>query len=340
MPEVSVKEWDAFFSSFPEAHYHQSSAWGDLKASFGFYEPVHVIAQNAGAQILFPRLPLGIKIGYIPNGPIGSDWQDLWPHIDQACKKRGASFVKVEPDVLEPVNSHILSQMAGFSQVKETIQHRRNIVIDIRGNPDTWIAHMHKSTRKNFHKAIQEGVIVSETDDVGLFYRLFSCTATRRSFVPRPLDYFQKFYDNFIKHNEQKKLHGIMLVAQDHNIPLSAKMILVNGSRAWAIYAGNCEKSIDVKQNCLLHLEGMRWAASQGCTTYDLDGGIPDYDKEFLEANLSRTEGSWGLYRFKRGFGGSVVRTIGAWDRVYNPLMYALYRFYIFASGRYRDEGF
>ena len=33
----------------------------------------------------------------------------------------------------------------------------------------------------------------------------------------------------------------------------------------------------------------------------------------------------WGVYRFKRGFGGELKRAVQAMDRVYNPLLYKLY---------------
>jgi lipid II:glycine glycyltransferase (peptidoglycan interpeptide bridge formation enzyme) len=33
----------------------------------------------------------------------------------------------------------------------------------------------------------------------------------------------------------------------------------------------------------------------------------------------------WGVFRFKEGLGGTVVRTLGAWDFVPNLLWYALY---------------
>jgi lipid II:glycine glycyltransferase (peptidoglycan interpeptide bridge formation enzyme) len=55
--------------------------------------------------------------------------------------------------------------------------------------------------------------------------------------------------------------------------------------------------------------------------------GVPDYDEETLEAQFTeRQDGLWGVYRFKRGFGGQLTRTIGAWDRAYRPLRYRLYR--------------
>jgi peptidoglycan pentaglycine glycine transferase (the first glycine) len=69
----------------------------------------------------------------------------------------------------------------------------------------------------------------------------------------------------------------------------------------------------------------MRWARGQGCRAYDL-WGVPDEEEEVLEAGFEeRSDGLWGVYRFKRGFGGRLVRTIGAWDLVYAPLRYRLY---------------
>jgi lipid II:glycine glycyltransferase (peptidoglycan interpeptide bridge formation enzyme) len=69
----------------------------------------------------------------------------------------------------------------------------------------------------------------------------------------------------------------------------------------------------------------MLWAREQGCRVYDL-WGVPDEDAETLEAEFTqRSDGLWGVYRFKRGFGGRVTRSIGAWDLVYAPLRYRLY---------------
>ena len=69
----------------------------------------------------------------------------------------------------------------------------------------------------------------------------------------------------------------------------------------------------------------MQWAKARNCTTYDL-WGVPDADEAALEAAFKqRSDGLWGVYRFKRGFGGRLLRTVGAWDRVYHPFLYALY---------------
>ncbi|MCD4739410.1 MAG: peptidoglycan bridge formation glycyltransferase FemA/FemB family protein, partial [Anaerolineae bacterium] len=59
---------------------------------------------------------------------------------------------------------------------------------------------------------------------------------------------------------------------------------------------------------------------ARGCTTYDL-WGVPDYNEGILEEEFAeRSDGLWGVYRFKRGFGGQVVRFAGLWEKSLNPL--------------------
>ena len=69
--------------------------------------------------------------------------------------------------------------------------------------------------------------------------------------------------------------------------------------------------------NHALQWAGITWAAGRGCASYDL-WGIPDevgadpaaYAEDFAE----QQGGLWGVYRFKQGFGGQIVRYTGAWD--------------------------
>ena len=69
----------------------------------------------------------------------------------------------------------------------------------------------------------------------------------------------------------------------------------------------------------------MCWAKERGCSTYDL-WGIPEEaglgQEQDMEAALERG-GLWGVYRFKRGFGGRVVR-YASHDYVYSRFFYWL----------------
>jgi lipid II:glycine glycyltransferase (peptidoglycan interpeptide bridge formation enzyme) len=65
----------------------------------------------------------------------------------------------------------------------------------------------------------------------------------------------------------------------------------------------------------------MRWHATR-LVKYDL-WGVRMLSK--LKKFTTRFDGLWGVYRFKRGFGGELRRAAGPWDRVYLPRMYRIY---------------
>ena len=66
----------------------------------------------------------------------------------------------------------------------------------------------------------------------------------------------------------------------------------------------------------LLQWEAMKHAKSNGCTAYDLWGAPEVFDE---------SDSMWGVYRFKEGLGGDVVRTLGAYDFAPNKLWYKMY---------------
>ena len=110
-------------------------------------------------------------------------------------------------------------------------------------------------------------------------------------------------------------------------------MVFAQGKRAWYLYGASNNLDRNRMPTYLLQWDALRWARAQGCTEYDL-WGVPDEDADVLEAEFTqRSDGLWGVYRFKRGFGGQVKRAVGAWDRVYKPELYYLYRLYFRLRG-------
>lgn len=317
---LTTSQWSEFLLQHPEAHYQQSPCWGEAKSVAGYADPVYIATQSAGAQILFPRLPMGIKIAYIPNGPIGKGWLPLWQEIDHFCRIRGVIFLKVEPDAYEPLQQDILDELQGFQHVVEYIQPRRNIVVDLTGSEEEWLARMRRTGRQNTKHALQRGVKVRESDDLITFWQMVQSTAFRRGFQLRGISYFEKIYHGYrlCAENPLNSFRCVILLAEYENKPLAGLMTISGGSRCWGVYTGCTAEERERRPAHLLHFEAMRWAARHGCTTYDI-GSVPDYDEDYLESHCNQTEQSWGLYRFKRGFGGKVVRTVGAYDPCIYP---------------------
>ena len=132
MELLSPQEWEHFISKNPQTHILQTSSWGALKSGFG-WSPRFIRQGDTGAMVLFRRLPLGLSVAYIPRGPVGREnWDELWPALDDLCRKEKALFLRVEPDIWEPVNDDFINdQLPGFIQTDQTIQPPRTIMIDL-----------------------------------------------------------------------------------------------------------------------------------------------------------------------------------------------------------------
>lgn len=322
MPIVDHLSWKQFIETNPSSHALQSFSWGALKKDFG-WESVHFISGKSGAQILLKSLPLGYTLAYIPKGPIGKDWSILFTEIDAFCKENNCVFLKIEPDSWED-EFHIGLIGLGFRPSPHVIQPSRTILLDISGSEDDILGRMKQKTRYNTRLAIKKEVVVSISDNIAEFSSMMDITAQRDAFGVHTQAYYQKAYDLFYPDGK-----CALLVAKYQDQPLAGLMVFTSGNRAWYLYGSSTNQHRNRMPTYLLQWEAIRWAREKGCTTYDL-WGVPDEDEEFLEANFSkRNEGLWGVYRFKRGFGGEIRRTIGAFDKVYNPIMYFIYQFIV-----------
>ena len=322
MPVLSASEWDSFLTGYPEAHVLQSSAWGELKAAFD-WTPVRITSGMSGAQVLFRRLPLGFSVAYVPKGPLGdyAAWENLWPELDRVCRQRRAVFLLVEPDASEPLSAGLASTMQKFGQAAPPIQPRRTVLVDISGTEEQVLERMKQKTRYNIHLAERKGVLVNQVDDLAGFNALMKVTGARDGFEVHSPQYYRRAFDLFSPHER-----CALLIAEYEGRPLAGLMVFYRGGRAWYFYGASSDEERNRMPTYLLQWQAMRWARQRGCHAYDL-WGIPDEEEEALEAHFTdRSDGLWGVYRFKRGFGGRLDRSAGAWQRVYNPFLYRLYQ--------------
>ncbi len=314
--------WQNFLASHPEAHLLQTAEWGEFKSAFG-WQPLRIAVANTGAQVLLRRLPLGFSLAYIPRGPVGSDWQALWPEVSRDCRQHKAILIKVEPDVWESPGDTSLHALNGFRPSSQTIQPPRTMVVSLEGDEETLLNRMKQKTRYNIRLAQKKEVKVRPSNDFRCFHDMMLATAARDGFDVHSLDYYRTAYSLFHPPGKCE-----LLLAEYADQPLAALMVFAHGQRAWYFYGASSDLERNRMPAYLLQWEAMRWARAQGCREYDL-WGIPDASEGELEAGFEkRTEGLWGVYRFKRGFGGQVKRTIGAWDYPYYPLLYRLYHWW------------
>lgn len=321
MTEVTLTEWNSFLTKFPNAHLLQMGEWGELKKDFGWNPVRFILDREVGAQILFRRLPLGLTLGYMPKPVDGGQWtadsDKFWHEVDLICKRNRAVFLKVEPDTWEEEFSF---QPSAFRISSHNIQPPRTVIVSIKDDEEQILAHMKPKCRYNIRLAEKKGVTVRAWDDIAAFHAMMTVTGGRDKFGVHSKEYYQRAYDLF-----HPKGMCELLLAEYEGKPLASLMVFTNGKRAWYVYGASNNEERNRMPTYLIQWEAIRWAKARGCEEYDL-WGVPDEDEETLEAQFEkRSDGLWGVYRFKRGFGGEVKRAAQALDRVYNPLLYWMY---------------
>jgi peptidoglycan pentaglycine glycine transferase (the first glycine) len=325
MPEVNLTDWNKFLDNYLNAHLLQMGEWGELKKDFG-WKPARIIFDSqTGAQILFRRLPLGLTIGYLPKPVMGDKLQEtsneFWKEVDSVCKRNKAIFLKLEPDTW---SKEFILHPLSFILSSHNIQPPRTIVISIKDNEDQILSRMKPKCRYNIRLAEKKGITVRAWDDIPAFHEMMTVTGGRDNFGVHSKEYYQRAYELF-----HPKGTCELLVAEYEGKPLASLMVFANGKRAWYVYGASNDHERNRMPTYLLQWQAIRWAKARGCDEYDL-WGVPDENEQILEANFeSRHDGLWGVYRFKRGFGGQLKRAAQALDRVYNPLLYWLYTKYI-----------
>jgi peptidoglycan pentaglycine glycine transferase (the first glycine) len=351
MPLVSFETWKEFIAQQPTPHILQTAEWGELKRGFG-WDVSRIVSGDVGVQILFRKLPLGFTVAYCPKpviskpgaspeqietkrrpefieGSKGDFDSEFWDEVDAVCKKKRAVFLKIEPDSWDDSASPALHPQRGasvsilhsaFQVSPHNIQPPRTIIISLEGTDDEILARMKQKCRYNVRLAEKKGVTVRSWDDLDGFHRMMTVTGGRDGFGVHSLEYYKKAYDLF-----QPAGMADILVAEYEGKPLAALMVFALGKRAYYLYGASTDEERNRMPTYLLQWRAMQWARERGCTEYDL-WGVPDADEETLEAQFeSRHDDLWGVYRFKRGFGGQVKRAAQALDRVYMPWLYKLY---------------
>ena len=344
-----ANEWNDLIAGLPNPHLLQTWEWAQVKAKYG-WNPIPFVWYSqsstvkdqpvAAAMVLKRRIPIGgfaarLKILYIPKGPF-MDWSDellrkrVLDDLQSFAKKQGAIFLKIDPDVVlgtgisgsdgsiedsmgQVVAAELKRRDWLFSS--DQIQFRNTVMIDLSVSEEEMLARMKQKTRYNIRLAGRKGVTVriGVKEDLSMLYKMYAETSVRDGFVIRDEGYYQTVWQSFMA-AESPTCEP--LIAEVDGEAVAAIFIFYFAGRAYYLYGMSREIHREKMPNYLLQWEAVRRAKARGCRFYDL-WGAPD---EFNE-----NDSMWGVFRFKEGLGGEVVRTLGAWDYTPRPFWYKMY---------------
>lgn len=337
--EPDAASWDAFVDAHPQGGLLQQSGWGALKSGFGWRARRLAVCDErgrllAGASLLL-RPRYGLSVAYTPRGPLlaGEPIVDqlLLTGLTRVARQARAVLLRLEPALSEAepqaaaLHSWLLLQ--GLRPVA-SIQPRSSIHVDLTRSEETILASCSKGHRADIRRAARAGlrVRVGETVDLATFQALMESTGVRAGFGVHSAAYYRAAWQHF------QPRARLLLAEQDEQV-VAAHLVFADAQAGLYLYSGADEAGLRTGANHLLAWEALRWARGLGCAHYDL-WGIPDAlgraavaptaeARAVLEA-AAASDPLFGVYRFKKGFGGHVLRYMPAYDRVLIAPLYHL----------------
>jgi len=317
--------YNRFVASHSKGHFLQLWEWGQVKEGMGWEKLPLILEEDgeirASLLILKRALPIpGLKkcIFYSPRGPVVDlDSEELcralFEGAARVAKDHGAIFLKIDPDVdhRNTEFDEILNRL-GFRKNEtglnfEGVQPRFVFRLDITPSETALLENMHQKWRYNIRLASRKGVVIRQAEskeDLRTFYDILLETARRDKFLIRGYEYFEWIWDYMVLNG-----YGQIFVAEYEGQAISAALAMILGDKAWYLYGASSNEHRNVMPNYLIQWEMIRWAKQQGCTMYDFRG---------VSGDLDESNPLYGLYRFKKGFGGEFTEFIGEYDQVYS----------------------
>jgi len=337
------QEWNAIIEQMPNPHLLQTWEWGQVKAEFG-WRPFHRVWREDG-QVVAAALVLerevrlagvgpALRMHYTPKGPLLIDWADpalrqrVLADLEADARQRSAFLLKIDPDVPtgfgEPgsedavdhaAGEHLIGELSasGWRFSNEQIQFRNTVLLDLAASEEDLLMAMKSKTRYNVRLAGRKGVTVrrGSAADLETLFGMYAETAVRDGFAIREKHYYLTVWQTFLDSGML-----VPLVAEVEGEPVAGLLLFAFGGTAWYIYGMSRDMHRNLMPTYLLQWEAIRLAKEKHCRVYDL-WGAPD--------RFAQDDSMWGVYRFKQGLGGQVMRTVGAWDLPLRPLVFRLY---------------
>jgi peptidoglycan pentaglycine glycine transferase (the first glycine) len=332
------QQWNDFVATSECCNITQSFEWGELAPHLGAEAMRVGVVDDQGKLcaamlVLISTAPVIRRTYfYAPRGPVIDDPDTpamtvLLNFVKAEARKRGAFMLKVEPSVADGDACWLVAlRKRGFQPTPYASHIRHEWVLDLRPDEKTLLAGMKEKWRYNIRLAARKGITVRQGQgqtDLDTFYRIYQTTSERDQFFIHNKEHYEDVMRLF---GEGER--AALFLAEYEGEAIAGIIVLRFGRWSWYMYGASSNEHRNLMPNHLLQWNGMQWAKAHDCWYYNFRG-IPDILEEGQEL--------WGVYVFKRGFGGYAIRSLETHDLAYQPVIYAVYR-RLLDLKRWRDE--
>ena len=240
--KADEEEYTKFLENHERCNFQQSLEWAKVKTS---WKSEVILAEDSDKKIIgslmvwIRKIPFFGNIMYSARGPVCDIHnmevlQQLAEGAKELAKKYDAIVLRIEPDIKSDDEEfkNIMLQL-GFlikddaKNFRDEIQPRYVFRLDTKGkSEDEIFKAFHQKTRYNVRLATKKGVTVKDgtREDLKDFHKIMITTGIRDGFITRPLEYFEKMYD------ELGPEHMKILMAYYDGKPISGVIPIMYGN--------------------------------------------------------------------------------------------------------------
>ncbi len=345
----------------PASSFLQTPFWASFKERHG-WKPLYFLVEGAGSRepvpltVLVRRVARVASIAYVPLGPdvdiAGRNERSallvtltrlLRPYLPKTtlCVRFDPPWGTVETIgdhaeegegiLARPSNPLRETPVRPVRRASADVQPPDTVILDLALDEETLLSAMKPKWRYNIRLGEKKGVTIralsgKDAEEAGIdaFYALYLETSARDGIAIHSRSY----YRDLVRHAEENaartvrspldKSASVRVYLAEHEGDLLASIVtLFAGDEAVYLYGASSNEKRNLMPAYSLQWRAIRDAKAAGCARYDFYG-IPPTDDP--------AHPMYGLYRFKTGFGGSIVHRVGSLDVPAIPVLYGWYR--------------
>ncbi|MFA6653480.1 MAG: peptidoglycan bridge formation glycyltransferase FemA/FemB family protein [Candidatus Delongbacteria bacterium] len=253
-------------------------------------------------------------------------WQSHWAKDESHFDENG--IWKGRPDKNnQEFRFNFNTKEWNLKKANTDILPSNTIFLDLNRPESEIIEKMKPKTRYNIKLAGKKGVSVRNAgpEELDLWYDLYRQTCRRNGIYLHDLSYFTSVL-KAVKPETDPLANAELLIAEHNGIPLAAIFFAVSDKRATYLYGASSSLNRNLMGTYAVQWEAITRAKKKGCTKYDMFGVSPKPDP---------AHPMYGLYKFKKGFGGRMFHRMGCWDY---PLLKDKYK--VYSAGEMTAQGY
>lgn len=304
--------WDRFLTKVGNASIYQTRDYYEaLKILNWDYEIFVKINEDnldisTGALIQKKRVPLINRFVSVVNyGPISVDDKEVQPFLNELIK-----HLKNHKHLFTDIN--LLNQYDIDYPRLLNLGNNHTFILDLTQTLDTLFTNFSKTFRNCIRKAEKEGVMVrfsTEERDIERFIEYYEAMINRKQIESINTIFLRQVIKNLLENNR-----GFIAYTTYNGTVYNMAVIGCINKTARYLYGASISHPTGLPpMGQYLHYEIIKELQNEGFSTYDLGGVVGKEVKE--------NDPSYGVYKFKKGFGGEFVTLTKNYRVIFSKLV-------------------